>query len=291
MRSAGRRKVVPNDCHPNDCHPVTATMWLPPLVKALTTALIVVSASAVAEGLGPFWGALIASLPVSAGPAYVFLSLQNGRSFVAASALSSCAANASTGLFLIVYSVLAGRMSLGRSLGAAVLAWLAASLATRQVPWTPATAGLLNLMVYGAGFVLLSGSGRPQTQPAPVRRRWFDLPVRAVAVAACVSLVVAVSSILGPNATGIAAVFPISLISLIVIVRSRIGGAASSVLAASALRPMLGFGVMLLALHLGIQPWGAAAALALAMLVSVLWSVGLLLLRARPLPRPRHQAG
>jgi hypothetical protein len=263
-------------------YPMTATLWLPPLVRALTTALLVVCASAVAEALGPFWGALIASLPVSAGPAYVFLAMQHGEDFVASSALSSFAANASTGLFLIIYGVLAGNTPPWRSLGVALLAWLTASLATHQVAWTPSTALLLNLAVYGAGFVLLNTVRSTDPAPAPsTRRRWFDLPVRAIAVAAFVSLVVAASSVLGPSATGIAAVFPISLISLIAIVRPRIGGPASSLLAANALRAMLGFGMMLLTLHLAIQPWGAATALAVALSVSAFWSTALLLLARR----------
>ena len=261
---------------------MTATLWLPSLVRALTTGLLVVSASAVAEALGPFWGALIASLPVSAGPAYVFLAMQHGADFVAASALSSFAANAATGLFLIAYGVLAGTVSPWRSLGAAMLLWLVASLVTQQVAWTPLTALLLNLTAYGTGFALLNPTRDAGLESAPsARRRWFDLPARAALVAAFVSLVVAVSSALGPGATGIAAVFPISLISLIVIVRPRIGGAASSLLAASALRSMLGFGMALLALHLAIQSWGTATALGLALLVSASWSSALLLLRKR----------
>ena len=259
---------------------MTAALWLPPLVRALTAGLLVVSASAFAEALGPFWGALIASLPVSAGPAYVFLAMQHGADFVAASALSSFAANAATGLFLIAYGALAGTLSPWRSLGVAVLSWLVASLALQHVAWTPLTALFLNLAAYGAGFALLDPARRTALGSTPsVRRRWFDLPARAASVAAFVSLVVAVSSALGPGATGIAAVFPVSLISLIVIVRPRIGGAASSLLAASALRSMLGFGMALLALHLAIRPWGAATALGLAMLVSTSWSFALLLLR------------
>ena len=42
---------------------------LPILSQAVLIALVVVLASALAETSGPFWGALIASLPVSAGPA------------------------------------------------------------------------------------------------------------------------------------------------------------------------------------------------------------------------------
>ena len=261
---------------------MTSIVWLPPLVRALATALIVVSASAVAEALGPFWGALITSLPVSSGPAYVFLAMQHGADFVAASSLSSFAANAATGLLLIVYGVLGGRTSLPRSLGPAVLAWLAASLTTQQIIWTPFSAFLLNLAVYSSGIALLGAVRTAAPPPVPAaRRQWSDIPVRAVAVAVFVSLVVAVSSMLGPNGTGVATAFPISFISLIVIVRSRIGSLASSALAANALRPMFGFGMVLLTLHLAIRPLGIGTALVVALLVSACWSIALLLLRRR----------
>jgi hypothetical protein len=264
---------------------MTASWCLPLLIRAIATALIVVAASAAAETLGPLWGAVIASLPVSAGPAYVFLALQHGPDFLAASALGSLVANASTGLFLVCYGRLAARVPAWRSLGAAILAWLAASLATRGVAWTPLTALLLNLAVYGGGLAVLESSqGGPAATGAAPRRRWFDLPLRAAAVAAFVSLVVAASAVLGPQATGIAAVFPISLISLLVILRPRIGGAAAFLLAANALRAMAGFGLMLLVLHLAIRPWGVGPAMSAALCVSVGWSIGLLLLRCAPRP-------
>ena len=163
-----------------------------------------------------------------------------------------------------------------------MLAWLAASLATRQATWTPLTALLLNLVVYGIGFSMLKTvPGTAHKPPCPVRRRPLDLFVRAVAVAAFVSLIVTVSSVLGPEVTGIATVFPVSLISLIVIVRPRMGGQAASLLAANALRAMLGFGLMLMVLHLMIRPWGCVAALVIAPLLSAAWSVGLLFLSRR----------
>jgi hypothetical protein len=46
--------------------------WLPLLVKIGATVALVVGASVAAERSGPFLGALIATLPVSAGPAYIF---------------------------------------------------------------------------------------------------------------------------------------------------------------------------------------------------------------------------
>jgi hypothetical protein len=261
---------------------MTATLWLPFVAKAVATALIVVSASAAAEALGPVWGAIIACLPVSAGPAYVFLAMQHGPDFVATSALNSAAANAATGLLLIAYGVLARRMPPWRSLGVAVVVWLSASSAIQQAAWTPAAAVALNLAVYGPGLIFMNRDGTAEPGPVrPSQRRWFDLPLRAALVAAFVSLVVALSAVLGPAATGIAAVFPVSLISLIVILRPRLGGPATARVASNALPPMLGFGVLLLAMYLAVRPWGVAAALGLALAVSILWSGALLLLQAR----------
>lgn len=259
---------------------MTLEIWLPPLVRAVTTAMLVVSASALAEAIGPFCGALIASLPVSAGPAYVFLAMQHNADFLAASALTSSAANAATGLFLIVYGILAPRMTPWPGLALAVLVWLAASVPMQQAPWTPVMALLLNVGVYGVGLKLLNTIRGTQTPSSDlVLRRWYDLPGRALAVGAFVTLVVGVSSLLGAAATGIAAVFPMSLISLFVVLRLRIGGPGSSLLAADLLRSMLGFEIMLLVLHLTIPPFGVVTAFAASLLCTASWSLALLIMR------------
>jgi hypothetical protein len=254
-------------------------LWMAALTKAVLTALVVVLASVLAEAMGPFWGALIASLPVSAGPAYVFLSMGHDSGFVASSALSSLAANAATGLFLIVY---ARRPTLWPGLGIAMAAWLAASLPIPQISWIPESALALNLVVYGMGFTVSGGlmAAKPRSFAVTIRP-WFDLPLRAGVIALFVSGVVVASSMLGPEATGIAAVFPISLTSLIIILHPRIGGVASAQLAAAALRAMLGFGLALLVLHLAVRPLGVTAALVAGLLVSVAWSCGLLVLKGR----------
>ncbi|MFO1025373.1 MAG: hypothetical protein U1E70_09340 [Acetobacteraceae bacterium] len=254
--------------------------WLPIFAKALATALTVMSASVAAEALGPFWGALIVCLPVAAGPAYVFLALEHGPDFIAASALSSAAATALTGLFLIVFSALASRFSVWRSLSVAAATWLAASLLLQQVAWTVGSALALNALVYGSGLLLMR---RPSLSPTsatrPHRRRWFELPLRGAAVAAFVSLIVTTSNALGPAVTGIAAVFPVSMISLFIILGPRVGGPATAHVAMNALPPMMGFAVMLVVMHLAILPLGIPVAYCLALAVSLLWSGALLLLQ------------
>ena len=47
--------------------------WLALLLKMAVTALFVIAASYAAERAGPVVGAMIATLPIAAGPAYFFL--------------------------------------------------------------------------------------------------------------------------------------------------------------------------------------------------------------------------
>jgi hypothetical protein len=261
-----------------------AAIWVTALVRALTSGAVVVLASVLAEVLGPVWGALIVSLPVSAGPAYVFMALEHEPAFIAGAALNGFAANAATGLFLIVYARRAAGRGLAPSLGPAMLAWLAAALPISAVSWTPLTALALNAVVYGAGSVLTRLAVRTTLvrSAAVARPRPVDLLARATAVALFVSAVLALSSVLGPARTGVIAAYPVTLTSTFVILHRRIGGVAMARLASVAIRGVFGFGLTLLTLHLMVEAFGAAAALATALLVSLIYSAGLLALQPRP---------
>ncbi|MCJ2065999.1 hypothetical protein MKK63_25305 [Methylobacterium sp. J-088] len=254
------------------------------LVRALTAGTVVVLASVLAEFLGPVWGALIISLPVTAGPVYVFMVLEHDAAFVAGAALSGFAANAATGLFLIVYARRATDRGVVPALGPAALAWVAAAIPIAAVAWTPATAFLLNAAVYGSGVLLTRPAARTilARSAAVARPRPLDLVVRAAAVALFVTGVLALSAALGPARTGIIAAYPLTLTSTFVILHRRVGGTAMARLAGITIQGVFGFGLTLLTIHLMVQPFGAAAALAAALLVSLIYSAGLLGLQNRP---------
>jgi hypothetical protein len=93
--------------------------WLPLAAKLMVTAAIVVTASVVAERAGALTGALIATLPVTIWPAYVFLSLDHDAAYLAEAVLSRLVINAVTGLFLLVYAALAQKRGLIVSLAVA----------------------------------------------------------------------------------------------------------------------------------------------------------------------------
>jgi hypothetical protein len=236
-------------------------------VKMAITAGLVVAAAAIAERAGPLLGALVATLPISAGPAYVFVSLDHGPAFIAASALASLAMNAATSLLALTYVLLAQRRGRAVRFGAALGVWLVSALLLRLLPWTLGGAVALNGLVLALGIPISRALLHPPMPPL-VRRR-YDVPARAALVVLLVALVVGLSGQLGPALTGVLAVFPVVLSSLILIFDPRIGPKPTAALIAQAIPGLGGFAVALAVLHGAAVPLGTPAALALALVVSL----------------------
>lgn len=252
---------------------------LPLAIKMLTTAAIVIVAALAAERAGPQIGGLIASLPVSAGPAYVFLALKSDDAFIATSALSSLAANAATGMFLLFLALFAARLSALASFAGALGIWGAANFLIRFAPADATTMIVLNVISYG-GAILITRRMRFPVAGGRAAQGRFDLVLRALLVACLVGAVVTVSDMIGPSLTGVVALFPMTFTSVGLLIHTRLGGDANAAAMASALKAMLGFAAGLLTIHLAAIPLGRFAALVLALLVCVGWS-GLLIARQR----------
>jgi hypothetical protein len=253
--------------------------WLALVLKMAVTAGFVVAAAMVAERAGPTIGALVATLPIAAGPAYFFLALDHDAQFISQSALGSIAAHAATGVFSVVYVMLAQRSGMAISIIGAVGAWFAAALLLRQVQWTFLPVAAVTLAVFAAAIVLTK---RCLHVPLPpVARQWYDVPLRALMVAALVAAVVGLSGRVGPAFTGLLAVYPIVMTSLMLIFHPRAGGPATAALIANTLWGLVGFSVSLFTVHLATVPLGTPAGLVLALAVSVAWNMILWSLRRR----------
>jgi len=254
--------------------------WVPFVTKILAAAAVVITAARTAERAGPFFGAIIACLPVSAGPSYVLLSFTASDDFIATSALASAAVTAGAALYLAAYVVLAPRTGVIATLASALGIWLVSALAIRQVHWTALSVLVLNALAYGVAFLLTLRL--QQTQPITrSERRWFDLPLMAAMVGVLVAGVTTLSAVLGPALTGIAAVFPVTFSSLGLIVHSRLGGRVVAATMAGAIRAMPGFALGLIVLNRLAVPIGAPLAMLAALLAMLAWSGGLILWRVR----------
>lgn len=252
-------------------------MFLDPsflLVLALRmaiTAAFVVTASFVAERTGPVIGALVATLPVSAGPAYVFLALDHDAAFIAEGALASLPVNAATILMALTYVALAQRHTLMVSCPAAVAVWVALTSIMRQFEWSLVGGIAINVLAFAICVPLLQRYCH--VKMPLITRRWYDIPLRASLVATLVAIVVTASRWVGPTVSGIIALYPTVFTSMMLILHPRIGGRATAAVLANGAWGLMGFGVAVAVLHVAVVQFGSAIGLGLALATCIGWNL------------------
>lgn len=246
------------------------------LILALRMAIaaaFVVSASVVAERAGPVIGALVATLPISAGPSYVFLALDHGAAFVAQGALASLPVNAATLFLGLTYVLLAQRHSLLVSMASAIAVWIALAVLLRALNLSVA-GGLLANALAVAICVPLTRRYCHAKMPL-ITRRWYDIPLRAALVATLVAVVVMLSGRVGPAISGMLALFPVVFSSLMLILHPRIGGPATAAVIANSGWGLMGLALALALLHVTALRFGSAIGLSLALATCVGWNLAL----------------
>ena len=237
------------------------------LIRMAVTAAFLLAATITAERAGPLVGGLVATLPISAGPVYIFLALDHGAHFIGVSALGSLVSNGINIVFALAYALLAQKRSLAISLSGAFAVWIGVNGLTGLVTWSLPAGVAFNVVVLGLAL-WLSSSLRHVRSPQ-VKARWQDLVMRAAMVALLVGTVVTLSYHIGPTASGNLAVFPIVLTSIILILHRRVGGPATAAVMANAVIGLGGFGVACVTLNLAADPLGAVLALSLTLAVSI----------------------
>jgi hypothetical protein len=245
--------------------------------KMAVTAAFVVGATVAAERAGPLVGGLVATLPIGAGPAYVFLALEHDAHFIGQGAIASLAINAVNATFAVTYALLAQKRSLMLSLGLTYVVWTALAVSVNAIQWSLAPAVAINIAALGLGLWLV----RPlrHVPMMRLRRHWTDYAIRAGLVALIVGVLVTFSARIGPYASGLLAVFPVVLTSIILILHNRVGGRPTAAVLANGVLGLAGFALCCLALHVTAEPLGKWAGLTVALAVSVGWSLAILLAR------------
>jgi hypothetical protein len=242
-------------------------------LRMAVTAAFVVSAAVITERSGPVIGALVATLPISAGPSYVFLARDHDATFIAEAALASLPINAITIFLCLTYVMLAQRRSSAVSFAGAVMVWSALAALSRTVHWSLAGGLLAKAVAYAICLPPLRRF-RHVKMP-PITRRWYDIPLRASLVATLVATVVTSSKWVGPNVSGTIALFPVVFTSMMLILHPRIGGSATAAVLANSGWGLIGLGIAIAVLHLAALRFGSVIGLSLALATCVSWNLGL----------------
>jgi hypothetical protein len=242
-------------------------------LRMAITAAFVVSASIITERSGPVIGALVATLPISAGPSYVFLALDHDADFIAEGALASLPINAATIFLGLTYVVLAQRRSALVSCLGAVAVWITLAAIIRSVQWTLAAGLIVNAIAFAICVPLLRHY-RHVKMPL-ITRRWYDIPLRASLVATLVATVVTLSGWVGPKISGIIALFPVVFTSMMLILHPRIGGPPTAAVIANSAGGLMGLGIAIAALHVAALRFGSVIGLSIALMICVCWNLTL----------------
>ncbi len=247
--------------------------WLEFALKLCSTAAVVVVTCRAVERAGPVLGGLIATLPISVIPTFIFLAMEHDAAFIGGTALGGMRALTGTVAFIATYSLATPRHGLAWGLPAALLAWLlAVTLPRPDGIWAGAAifalamaAALIALRRVRAVRPVLRGAGS----------RW-DVPIRAAGAMALLALALALGRSLGPVAAGVAAMAPVVMTSLGLMLHRRLGGPGAAAVLANALPGIIGNAVAVVTLNLTAIRLGSAAALSLALGICIVWNLGLL---------------
>ena len=242
-------------------------------LRMAITAAFVVTASVITERSGPVIGALVATLPISAGPAYVFLARDHDAAFIAEGALASLPINAATIFLGLTYVVLAQRRSALVSCLGAVAVWITLAAIIRSLQWTLAGGLIVNAIAFAICVPLLR-QYRHVKMPL-ITRRWYDIPLRASLVATLVATVVTLSGWVGPKISGMIALFPVVFTSMMLILHPRIGGPPTAAVIANSAGGLMGLGLAIAALHVAALQFGSVVGLSLALMICVCWNLAL----------------
>ncbi len=246
------------------------------------SALIAVSVTVLAEKAGPVVGALLATLPVTSGPAFFFLAQDHDAAFISQTALSTFAQNIPTAIFATSYVLLAQRLPTILSVGGAMCVWLVyLALSLWGDSGLPA-ALMLGACVFPLCIVLV----RPYRHAAASApgQHISDLIVRGVAVALLVGAIEVLGLVANPLWTGVLAATPVLYLSLMIILQRRLGGPAAAAVIANSLTGFLGISLAFVSVYLLAIPLGKWAALAFGLTFSACWNTGLFLLHWRSAP-------
>src|ERR1700722_2113130 len=236
-------------------------------LRMAVNAAFVVSASIITERAGPVIGALVATLPISAGPSYVFLAFDHDAA-----------------VFLgLTYVLLAQRHTALVSWSAGAVVWIVLAALSRTIHWSLASGLAVNIVAFAICIPVLNRF-RHVRMPL-ITRRWYDIPLRAALVATLVATVVTLSGWVGPKVSGMIALFPVVFSSMMLILHPRIGGPPTAAVIANSGWGLLGFGAAVAVLHVVALRFGSMIALSLALTTSVSWNLGLWWIGRRRLAR------
>ncbi len=212
-------------------------------LKLLLTPLFIGVVTLAGRRWGPRASGLLIGLPLTSGPISVFLALQYGRDFAAASATGNMAGQVSVCVFCLVYFFASKRLGALASASLALAAFLAATLAASLFSLKLPMAFILLCAVILAFLRIMPRESEPaQASQAPV----WDLPARMLVATAFVLGLTSLAKSLGPQLSGLLAPLPIFALVIATFTLRQQGREAAGIILRGIVRGSWSYGLFFL---------------------------------------------
>jgi F0F1-type ATP synthase assembly protein I len=248
------------------------------LLKLTLTPLLIGGASLAARRWGPSVGGWIVALPLTSGPVALYLALDRGTVFAAATAKGSIGGLLGDAAFALAYGLLARRFGWPASLLGGLVGFAVAVVAIQPLLGTPALLVFCAVAVAMAILLWLAPPAVEARDPAPLPA--WDIPARMVVGTAIVLAITQAAGLLGAQLSGVLAALPV-YVSVLAVFAHQLEGPNQALGVVRGLQiGLFGTIVFFLVVTSAIEPLGIVPAFAVALAaVAAIQSLSLRVLR------------
>ena len=236
------------------------------LLKLILAPLLVAAATLAAQKWGPRVGGLVIGLPLTTGPVFLLLAIDQGPNFAAGAALGILFGLVGLAAFAVEYVAASSRTGWAASLASATAAFFVLSVGARQSGSGIVGAGLAAWL---AQVIAISLIQRPKPGTARTPPPWWDLWVRMLAVAALTMSITSAAARLGPVLSGVVGTYPVAITVVVTFAHRQRGRNAAVAMLRGCVLSWISFASCFLAIGLSLEAVGVALAIGLGALAAV----------------------
>lgn len=175
-------------------------------LKIILTPLLFGAVSLAGRRWGPAVSGSLVALPLTSAPVLLFLALDHGLRFAAATAGGILAGTISGALFCLVYARLARHTVWALSTAVATLGYAVCTLALHSAALAlPLLVASVLVALAAALWLMPPGDNKPSELALP----WWDLPARILIATSFIIAITALAPALGPHLSGLITPFPL----------------------------------------------------------------------------------
>ncbi len=239
-------------------------------LKLTLAPLLVAAATLASQKWGPRVGGLLMGLPLTTGPIFLLLAIDQGPGFAARAVIGILFGLVGLTAFAVVYAAASAWTGWPGSLACATAAFFAFSLSARGLGNDIIIAGLAAWFVPVLALPLIR---RTELASIPTVLPWWNLLVRTFAVAVLTLAITTMATKFGPTLSGIVGTYPVAITVVIAFTHRQSGRDAVASMLRGCVLSWLSFASCFVVIGLSLEALGTVLAIVLGVFAAIATSI------------------